>query len=93
MSVAVSQGSGTLAFKGAQTVSLIVFHASTRERWSLDFITKSSKAHVRRRLPGSELIPLAEGKVVDAQLQAHVFAKGLAFIVTVVTGSNGSYKE
>jgi hypothetical protein len=35
----------------------------------------------------------AEGKQLEAKLQAYVAQKGLPFLVTVVTGPSGSYKE
>ena len=51
MNEAGSQACGTLALKGAPIVPLIECHASTRARWSLNSITKSSQSQVRRRLP------------------------------------------
>ena len=83
----------TLALKGAPIVPLIENHAATRERWSLNSITKSDEEAVRRRLPGFETMWRADGKQVELRLQEYVFAKGLPFTVTVVTGSSGSYKE
>ena len=94
MNEAGSQACGTLALKGAPIVPLIECHASTRSRWSLNSITKSSQSQVRRRLPGFELMFQAEAdKQVALKLQEYVHLKGLPFKVTVVTGSSGSYKE
>ena len=84
---------GTIALKGAPTIPLIENHAATRERWSLNSITKSDEQEVRRRLPGFETMWKAEGKQVELQLQEYVFNKALPFTVTVVTGNSGSYKE
>ena len=52
----------TLALTGAPTVPLIEDHAATRERWSLNSITDSSKERVRKELPGFELMFKFEGK-------------------------------
>jgi len=88
-----SKACGTLALRGAPVVPLIEDHAATRERWSLNSTTKSSTEEVRRRLPGWEAMFKAEGKQVELRLKEYVFAKGLPFTVTVVTGDSGSYKE
>ena len=87
---------GTLSLKGADVVPLIENHAATRHRWSLNSITTSSEAAVRRRLPGFELMFQAdakEDKKVQERLRAYVAMMGLPFRVTVVTGGSGSYKE
>ena len=83
----------TIALKGAPTVPLIENHAATRSRWSLNSVTDSSRERIARQLPGFELMFKAEGKVVEARLQAHVDSKGLPFKVSVVTGPSGSYRE
>ena len=88
-----SVATNTIALKGAPTVPLIENHAATRERWSLNSITLSSEARIRRRLPGFELMFTAQAHVLEQHLKAYVFEKGLPFRVTVVTGPKGSYRE
>lgn len=88
-----SKACNTLALKGAPTVPLIENHAATRERWSLNSVTFSSTEKIRRRLPGFELMFLAQGHVLEGRLQMYVFNKALPFKVTVVTGPKGSYRE
>ena len=83
----------TIALKGAPTVPLIENHAATRSRWSLNSVTDSSRERIARELPGFELMFKAEGKVLEARLQAHVASQGLSFKVSVVTGPSGSYRE
>jgi len=83
----------TIALKGAPTVPLVENHAATRERWSLNSMTDSSRERIARELPGFELMFKAEGKVKEARLQAYVVSKGLPFKVSVVTGPSGSYRE
>ena len=93
MNEAGSAACNTLSLKGAVKVPLLENHAATRERWSLNSITRSSEDQVRQRLPGFELMFKAQGQQVKLALQEYVFAKGLPFKVTVVTGDSGSYKE
>ena len=88
-----SKACNTLALKGAPTVPLIENHAATRERISLNSVTMSSVERIRRRLPGFELMFMADAHVLEARLHMYVFAKGLPFKVTVVTGPKGSYRE
>ena len=88
-----SKACNTLALKGAPTVPLIENHAATRARWSLNSVTFSSVEKIRHRLPGFELMFQAEGHMLEEQLEMYVFAKGLPFKVTVVTGPKGSYRE
>ena len=88
-----SKACNTLALKGAPTVPLIENHAATRTRWSLNSITMSSAEKIKRRLPGFEIMFQADGHELEAKLQIYVFAKGLPFRVTVVTGPKGSYRE
>jgi hypothetical protein len=88
-----SKACNSLALKGAPTVPLIENHAATRARWSLNSVTMSSKVRIKRRLPGFEIMFMAEGHVVEEHLEKYVFAKGLPFKVTVVTGPKGSYRE
>ena len=83
----------TIALKGAPTVPLVENHAATRERWSLNSMTDSSRERISQELPGFELMFKAEGKVKEARLQAYVVSKGLPFKVSVVTGPSGSYRE
>ena len=56
-------------------------------------MTDSSRERIARELPGFELMFKAEGKVLEAKLQAHVASQGLSFKVSVVTGPSGSYRE
>ena len=93
MNEAGSKEVNSLAFKGAPTVPLIESHAATRERWSLNSVTMSSTERIRRRLPGFEIMFTADGHAVEGELQHYVYAKGLLFKVTVVTGPKGSYRE
>ena len=74
---------------------LIENHAATRERWSLNTPTDSAEEQISDdNMPGFEIMFKAEGKQVEAKLQAYVLAKGLRGIrVTVVTGPSGSYRE
>ena len=81
-----SAACNTIALKGAPTVPLIENHAATRSRWSLNSVTDSSRERIARQLPGFELMFKAEGKVVEARLQAHVDSQRLSFKVSVVTG-------
>ena len=83
----------TIALKGAPTVPLIENHAATRSRWSLNYVTDSSSERIARELPGCELMFKAEGKVMEARLQAHVASQGLSFKVSVVTGPSGACRE
>ena len=57
---------------------LIECHAATRERWSLNSVTKPSKRRVQRRLPGFELMFKAEGKQVERKLQEFVCCQWIA---------------
>ena len=89
-----SAACNTIALKGAPTVPLIENHAATRERWSLNSVTDSSKKRILKKLPGFEIMFKADGKLKEARLQAYVLSKGdLGFKVTVVTGPSGSYIE
>ena len=83
----------TLALTGAPTVPLIENRAATRERWSLNSITDSSKERVRKTLPVFELMFKFEGNDKASELRAYVARKNLPFKVSVVTGPSGSYKE
>ena len=83
----------TIALKGAPAAPLIENHAATRERWSLNSVTDSSRERISQELPGCELMFKAEGKVKEARLQAYVASKGLPFKESVVTGPSGSYRE
>ena len=81
-----SQCWNTLSAMGATTVPLIENHAATRERWSLNSLTDSAEEQISDdNMPGFETMWKAEGKKVEAKLQAHVQAKGLCGMkVTVV---------
>ena len=83
----------TIALQGAPAAPLVENHAATRERWSLNSMTESSRDRVLQELPGFEMMFKAEGKVKEAKLQAHVLSKGLPFKVSIVTGPSGSYRE
>ena len=48
---------------------------------------------VMARPPGFEMMFTAEGHKLEQKLQSYVYAKGLPFKVTVVTGPKGSYRE
>ena len=86
---------GTLALVGQHTVPLIENHAATRERWSLNSLTDSAEEQISDdNMPGFEIMFKAEGKQVEAKLQAYVSKKKiLGMRVTVVTGPSGSYRE
>ena len=90
-----SQEWGTLALVGQHTVPLIENHAATRERWSLNTLTDSAEEQISDdNMPGFEIMFKAEGKQVEAKLQAYVLKKKiLGMRVTVVTGPSGSYRE
>ena len=60
----------TIMLKDAPTVSLVENHVATRERWSLNSMTDSSRERISQELPGFELMFKAEGKVKEARLQA-----------------------
>ena len=88
-----SKACDTLALKGAPTVPLIENHAATRTRVSLNSVTVSSEEVIHKQLPGFEMMFQAQGHELEGKLQLFVFAKGLPFRVTVVTGPKGSYRE
>ena len=79
--------------EGCLAVPLIENHAATRTRSSLNSITMSNAAMVMARPPGFEMMFTAEGHKLEQKLQSYVYAKGLPFKVTVVTGPKGSYRE
>ena len=90
-----SQEWNTLTLMGQHTVPLIEDHAATRERWSLNSLTDSVEEQISDdNMPGFEIMFKAEGKQVEASLQAYVSQKQiLGMRVTVVTGPSGSYRE
>ena len=90
-----SQEWNTLTLMGANTVPLIENHAATRERWSLNSLTDSVEEQISDdNMPGFEIMFKAEGKQVEAKLQAYVSKKKiLGMRVTVVTGASGSYRD
>ena len=75
---------GTLALVGQHTVPLIVHHAATRERWSLNTLTESAEEQISvDNMPGFEIMFKAEGHTLEAKLQGHLFGKGLPFRVII----------
>ena len=63
---------------GQNTVPLIENHAATRERWSLNTLTDAAEEQISDdNMPGFEIMFKAEGKQVEAKLQAYVLAKGI----------------
>ena len=70
-------------------------HAATRERWCLNTLTDSAEEQISDdNMPGFEIMFKAEGKQVEAKLQAYVSKKNIMGMrVTVVTGPSGSYRE
>ena len=70
-------------------------HAATRERWSLNSLTDSVEEQISdENMPGFEIMFKAEGRQVEAKLQAYVSKKKiLGMRVTVVTGPSGPYRE
>ena len=80
--------------KGAPMIPRLENRGATRERWSLNSVTDSSKERIESgQLPGFELMFKATGNIKAKRLQEHVDILGAKFKVSVVTGPSGSYRK
>ena len=78
-----SQEWNTFTLMGQHTVPLIEDHAATRGRWSLNSLTDSAEERISHdNMPGFEIMFKAEGKHVEAKLQAHVLKKKICLLYT-----------
>ena len=89
-----SQNVGTIAFKGQSEVPLIEGHADTRQRWTANLVTWSSKERILKEGPPyAEYCFKAEGDQLVLKLREHLRSRGYGPWVTVVTSPKGSYRE
>ena len=81
----------TLHVRGAK-VPLIELHAETRARWTVNLLTRSDgRALLQDGPPHVEFVFKADGKELEAKLQAHVRGRGWKN-APVQTSPKGSYR-